>query len=899
MGIFVDKPLATPASGPNASAEDPDAIAVEIDVSEPEEEEEPAPSGQSFDDNLAKHFKTDPLNLLGMDISQDIEQDCTSRKEWTDCYENNIKYLGIKTEPKTQPWAGCSNVVVPMMLEAIVRFQSRGLSKLFPTNGPAVVGVRGVDTNSQIQLAMQKAQNAFNDYVQIFMPETLCESDRLLYSLAEVGYAVKKVYFDKRFNRTFTQLVRAEDFIMPYGFDNLATCPRFTQMVRRSILEVKSLQADGSYLDDPLMEGPEQMGEVEQAKSRVTGQEPSGVNRDADRFYECYVDLFIEEDEFKAPKKGTSPYVVTIQKGTDRIFAIKRNWDEQDPLRLKRVMFIPYLFVPGDGSYGYGIIHLVGQINAAAYKVLNQLLDAGTMSNLPALFRSRAARMSSQAPIAPGEIREVGLDPEELQKAFFPLPFKEPSLVLLQLLQELITSGKSFSGTADLDISASSQNAPVGTTLALLERQLEIQNAVQKRLHTSFGRELNLIKKTMAERQQQIHQEIFGELEQMVGAQNISLVPAGDATSSTLSQRIITLQAIAQQAVQAPQVYDLSALHRSMAISMGISDANVIVPDRSQIPPMSLVEENMALMTGKPVRALPEQDQLAHVTGHMALMQDPKFQAMYGQSPMGAQFASQIEAHIADHLALQYRNEIQQQLGVQLPPQGQQQPPQVDAILSSLVAQAAKRVQQQHASEAQQMKAQQMQADPAYQLEQQDLQIKNKKVDLDHQAKMAKLTHDTQKQQDHVKIETYRIATSDQQASESNKLALQKMALDDDRDRHGMASDILTHLSEQDQSQTEQAGDLGQRLLDHGEHLQQLSSQGEQQQKQHAVDLHKHHTQLQSQEKQHQDDLAVQQDQHQTGLQADMQKHESTLAAQKEQAEIAAKAAKNKPAAKK
>lgn len=816
MDSQVDKPARTPDSNllqfPGGEPIDDAQIEIEIEPDEQAESEEPAfeASMQDFDGNLADTLSDDRKSEIAIRLAHDLDEDIASRSDWEKDYKDNLKYLGLKTIKKDKPWKGACGTTHPMMLEAIVRFQSRALSKLFPTTGPATLSVLSDEMTPDLQLAVDKAQKAFNLHITERMRETQTESDRLLFALADIGFAAKKVYFNEKLKRVVTQLVKAENFYLPYGFDNLELAPRFTEEVRRSRNEVMDLQRSGFYSNFPLVDGAEDVGEVEQAKADITGQTVSITTNDAYRLYEIYVDLAIEEDEHGNRNGSTSPYVVTIDKDANRLFAIRRNWKQQDEIRSKRINFIPYLYVPGDGSMGYGIVHLVGQLASSATKLLRQLVDSGTLANLPAFLKSKTARMTSQDPIQPGECRDVDVDPADLNNAFKSLPFKEPSLVLLELLKLIVGEGKSFASTADLEISSSSQNAPVGTTLALLERQTEVANAVQKRLHTSFKSELSTIAHMMAEFEEERYQAIFGQLEQMVGGMdNIIIQPAGDPTSSTLSQRVIQLQAVVQLAAQTPQIYDMAALHRTLISAMGVQDVNSLVPDKSKSQPLSIVEEHMAFLTGKPVHCFPAMDHKSHITAHMALLGDAYYQQMMAHDPQAAMKQAQIQADIAEHLAFDYRSQIEQQLGVQLPPVGQPQPPQVDAALSQLVATASQRVSQMHASQAQQQKAAEQAADPAYQLEKRQLDIKEKDVEYKHMKAQADLQHKDKALAEKTNVEVLRIVTSDAQAGEARKAQLASDALNHDREMHGMAAD------------------LGSRLLDNQEHGEQLDHQAE------------------------------------------------------------------------
>jgi len=797
--------------------QDPDAPALEITLEEGDEGYEPSEESedlevtvQQFDGNLAEDIEPGILNKIGTEIVELVEEDKQSRERWEMEYKDSLQYLGIKmNEARSTPWQGAAGVVAPMMLEGIVRFQSRALGKLYPSNGPAVINIKGVEITPDLQIAVGKAQSNLNDHITLVMQETQSESDRLLFGLAQIGWAAKKVYYDDFLSRAVTQYVPAEDFIIPYAYDNLEICPRYTHEIRRTRQEVEQLQESGFYLSEILHDAEEEIGVVEETKSKLIGQEISVHNKDGVRLYEVYINYYFEEDVHS--NGGILPYVITIDQSTNKILSIRRNWKEEDSKKGKILNFARYIYIPSDGSYGLGLVQLVGQLSSAATKILRQLIDAGTLANLPALFKSRDARMNSQAPLTPGELRDVEIDAEQLAKAFYPLPFKEPSQTLLTLLQMIIAEAKSFSSTADLDISASSQNAPVGTTLALLERQTEVSNAVQKRMHTSFGQELRLIVDFIKDYEPEVYSSIFGDLLKINPDMKIIVVPSGDPTSSTMSQRILQLQAVAQQAQQAPGVFDLSAVARSMVTAMGLPDANLLVPDKSKMVPMDAISENVGFFTGKPAKAFPFQDHDSHITIHMALLTDQKYAQEFQGSPQAGALAAGIQSHIAEHYGFSYRNQIEKQLGTQLPPLGTPDDPQIESALSSLVANAAQQVAQQHASEAQQQKAAQQAADPAFQLEQQQLQIKAQAEQNKVHMHQAKLAMDDKWKAKQFELQELQILSQAKNTEAANQLQATTAQMNNDLAHnelaHSMAQTMLDHhhSTQQDQISQQQA----------------------------------------------------------------------------------------------
>ena len=573
-------------------------------------------------------------------------------------------------------------------------------------------------------------------------PELQDEIDVLLFGYANIGSGFVHVYFDESLGRNTVQYVKAEDFIIPYASNNLYTCIRITKRVRKSFDEIAKLVAAGVYVDTGISNGyyGDNPSPVEQAKITIEGQSPSYTNSDAARLYETNVNLRLEWDSFKAPRGLKSPYVVTLDSVSNSVLAIRRNWRQEDPLRRKRDHFVKFVYVPGEGSMGLGQVQLTGQLSSTCTKTLRQLVDSGTLANLPGGLKSSAARIDSPGPVAPGTWKDVNLNPEDLAKAFVNLPYKEPSVVLLELLKLIAQQAQSFNSTADLDISASSQNAPVGTTLALIERQTEVSNAVQHRMHASMRILLRTIKDFLKEYEPEEYAKIFGPLDKLVDPELVEIHPSGDPSSSTMSQRVLQLDSLFQKAQMFPQDYDTSALNRAMVSAMGLPDADAIVPDKSkQVPEMALAQEQMALLGGNPVKAFKEQNHQAHLQAHGALLTDPMYQAQLEQNPKAKIIAAGIMAHMLEHYVFDYLEELEQQFGHPLPAPGQPLPKPIQDSLDELVAQAAQKVNQLHASQQHQIAAQQAAQDPMLALEQQKLQIEKESVDNKHQAAMAAL----------------------------------------------------------------------------------------------------------------------------------------------------------------
>lgn len=821
----------------SASDEDPDLFEIELqpgddDYQEPEPEEKDL-ADQSFDGNLAETLDDNELMRIGMDLMRDVDADIRSRWKWEKVYKDSLKYLGVEQATRSTPWANACAVVHPGMLQGIVRFQSRALGKLFPSNGPCALAVKGIEINPQLQLIINRAQELYNHHITNVMIETQTETDRLLFGLAQIGFAAKKVYFDDdQMGRTVTHFVEAEDFILPYGTDNIEVCPRFTQRLRLSRGEVENLVIDGVYKEG-VLPAPnfETLDEIAEEKTKLTGQDQAPEVSDHVKIYEVYVNLRISDDEYGSEKGKRSPYIVSIDEETEKIYRIERNWKEADKRRKKRVNFALYRYVPADGSYGLGLVHLTGQLIMAATRILREVIDSGELANLPGILKSSAARMKSESPVAPGELRDVNLSPDELKNAFFPLPFKEPSPALIQLLELIISEIKAFSSTADLDISASSQNAPVGTTLALLERQTEISNAVQKRMHASFSRELILISEFMKEYEPEVYNAIFGELEQALQGKGILVLSAsGDPGSSTMAQRVMQLQAVMQNSAQAPQVYNLPVLHRTMITAMGLPDSLAIVPDNTNVPAMGIVEEISALLNSQPTKAFPDQDHKSHIAALMSFLNDPMYQQLFAKAPNAQQIVLAAYTLIAQHAAFEYREEIQQQLGGQLPPAGQPLSPEIESTLSQLVAQAAGRVAQAHAAAASQRAQQQQAADPAYQLEKEKLQLEAASSTAKHGLAQSKLELDAKKAdtaasqaQDKLDLEFLQVLTS---AKNDADILDQEAAAA----AHKIGDSLLGHAQHQDkidqqQQQTDQAGEQARVQAEQADKAHELAQQ--------------------------------------------------------------------------
>lgn len=712
---------------------DPEAVSIsgpgfEFDVIKAEEED-------AFSANLAEDMDESALETLASDLASDIDNDKNSRKEWEKTYTEGLKLLGLQYEERTEPWNGASGVFHPMITEAVVRFQSETITETFPAQGPVRTKIIGKET-PQKQEAAVRVQTDMNHELTDVMREFRPEHERMLWSLPATGSAFKKVYFDPNLGRQVSMFIPAEDVILPYGTTDLDTCYRMTHVMRKTKNEIIKLQQAGFYRDIELGDPTRAQTDIEKAKDRETGF--SDLNDDRYVLMEAHVDLdlpgFEDEDDDGEPTGVALPYVVTLIKGTNDVLSIRRNWEPTDDLRLKRQHFVHYQYIPGFGAYGFGLFHLIGGFAKSATSIMRQLVDAGTLSNLPGGLKSRGLRIKGDdTPIAPGEFRDVDIGSGALRDNILPLPYKEPSLVLAQLLGTIVEEGRRFAATADMKVSDMSANAPVGTTLALLERQLKVMSAVQARLHYSFKQELRLLAgiiRDYSDVSYGYEPEKGGRLAKAEDYSYVDIIPVSDPNAATMSQRVVQYQAVIQMAQMTPDIYDLPQLHRNMLEVLGIKNADKLVPLADDQKPKDPVSENMAALKNEPMKAFQHQDHESHIKVHMSAMQDPIIMQLVGQSPKAPMIQAAMMAHIAEHVGFAYRQKIEQQLGMPLPPEGEKLPPQIEIALSGMMAQAAQQVLQQSQGQVAQQQAQQSQQDPVVQMQQQELAIKEREIAL-------------------------------------------------------------------------------------------------------------------------------------------------------------------------
>jgi hypothetical protein len=800
--------------------EDPEAVRIGIDGMEIEIEPDKE-SEDEFNANLAEYISDDVLQSLAEELIGDYDEDVSSRKDWMQTYVDGLELLGMKIEERTEPWEGACGIYHPMLSEALVKFQSETMMATFPAAGPVKTQIIGKETPAKKEAA-QRVADDMNYQLTDVMKEYRPEHERMLWGLGLAGNAFKKVYFDPHLDRQVSFFVPAEDIVVPYGASNLESSPRVTHVMRKTENELRRLQVADFYRDIDLGTPENVLDEVEKKIAEKMGFRATSDNRF--KLLEMNVDLDLEGYEHKdekGEKTGIAlPYVVTIEKGSSNVLAIRRNWEPDDETYAKRQHFVHYGYVPGFGFYYFGLIHLIGAFAKSSTSLIRQLVDAGTLSNLPGGFKTRGMRVKGDdTPIAPGEWRDADVASGTLKDNLLPLPYKEPSQTLNVLLGQIVEEGRRFANTADLTLSDMSAQAPVGTTLAILERTLKNMSAIQARVHYSMKQELGLLKNIIAEYTPDDY-----DYEPTAGSRkakksdydDVDVIPVSDPNASTMAQKIVQYQAVLQLAQGAPQLYNLPLLHRQMLDVLGIKDAAKLVPMDDDQKPTDPVSENQNVLKGKPVKAFLSQDHQAHIVVHMSAMQDPKIQALLQQNPMAQAMQSAMMSHINEHLGFEYRKQIEQTLGMQLPPQTDESgeethmSPEVEARLAPMLAQAAQQLLQKNQQEAQQKQAQQQAQDPIIQMQMQELQLKSQ----ENQRKAAKDQADNAIKAAQLQIERERIQTQQTTDDKRIKMDAVKMAaqMQEDKQRHMMDTgvDILKQLS--NKSHEEQLRQMQERI---------------------------------------------------------------------------------------
>ena len=746
--------------------ENPDDVEIGIDgmvidlMPEPE-------TAEDFGANLAEYMDEGELGKLAGDLIGEYESDVASRKEWADMYVRGLEVLGMKYEERTEPWDGACGVYSTVLTEAAIRFQSETIIETFPAQGPVKTQIVGAIDKLKEEAA-ERVREDMNYKLTEQMPEYRPEHERMLYNLGLAGSAFKKIYFDPSLGRQVAIFIPAEDLIIPYGASNARTAERVTYVMRKTKNEIKKLQVAGFYRDVELGEPQMFNTDIEKKKAEEQGYDLNEDNRY--QLLEMCVDYdmpgYEDEDEIALP------YVVTIDRATTKVLSIRRNWNEDDKLKLRRQHFVQYTYIPGFGVYGLGLIHVIGGYARAGTSIIRQLVDAGTLANLPGGVKTRGLRIKGDdTPIAPGEWRDVDVPSGTMRDNMMPLPYKEPSQVLAGLLDRITEEARRLGSVADMKVSDMGANAPVGTTLALLERQLKTMSAVQARVHNSMKEEFKLLKEI-------IRDNTPAEYDYMpMGGKPsakredydiVEVIPVSDPNSATMAQRIMQYQAVIQLSAQAPQIYDLPQLHRQMIEVLGIKNADKLVPIEDDMTPRDPVSENMAFLTGKPTKAFVYQDHDAHIAVHMSLMQDPLLAAQIGQSPQAQKMQSEIMAHVSEHLAFSYRKKIEEQLGVPLPPPNTEMPEEAEVMLAKMVAMASQQVVAQSKGQAAQQQAQQQAQDPVMQMQMQELKIREQEA----QIKAMKVRGDLQLKAEELGLKARESA---QKVGEDPELAYQRL----------------------------------------------------------------------------------------------------------------------------
>jgi hypothetical protein len=754
----VDKGLYAAPKGMEQLAEEEQEI--EIEIVDPEEVtiktgdmeitiDPDAMEDEEFSKNLAEELSDKYMTELASDLLEDFSNDVNSRKDWLETYVDGLELLGLKIEERSEPWEGACAVYHPLLSEALVKFQAETMMETFPAAGPVKTSIIGKETPECLEAAARVQEN-MNYQLMDIMPEYRPEHERMLWGLGLSGNAFKKVYYDPTLERQVSLFVPAEDIVVPYGASNLETAERITHVMRKTKQEVYKLQQMGFYRDIELGDPDYDLDEIEKKIAEQMGFD--ATNDDRYKILEMNVNLDLEgfEDEDDGEKTGIAlPYIVTIDKGTSEILSVRRNWNQFDEQQKRREHFVHYGYIPGFGFYCFGLIHLIGGFSKSGTMLLRQLVDAGTLSNLPGGFKARGLRIKGDdTPIGPAEWRDVDAPSGTIRDNLMPLPYKEPSQVLAGLMDKIIEEGRRFASAADMKVSDMSANSPVGSTLAILERTLKVMSAVNARIYYSMKKEFGLLKNIIRDYTDPNYR--YDPATGTPGAKQddynkVNLIPVADPNAATMAQKVVQYQAVMQMAQQNPDIYDLPELNRQMLEVLGVKNINKLIPSKDDIKQLDPVSENMNIINGKPVKAFLDQDHEAHMAVHLAFAEDPKIRELVGQSQKAGMIQAAMEAHVAEHIAFQYRIEIEKQLGVPLPPSDEPLPVDVENEVARLTAPAAEKLLQANNAEAQQQKQQQEAEDPILQMQKAELQIKQEEAKVKAQKTMADIELDKAK----------------------------------------------------------------------------------------------------------------------------------------------------------
>ena len=741
--------------------EDPESVSIgigdiEIDI-EPGKDKT-----DDFDANLAEFMEESELQELAGDLLSDFDDDIDARKDWMQTYVDGLELLGMKIEERSEPWEGACGVYHPLLSEALVKFQAETIMETFPAAGPVKTKIIGKETPQKKESA-ERVQDDMNYQLTEVMVEYRPEHERMAWGLGLSGNAFKKVYFDPSLNRQVAVFVPAEDVVVPYGASNLETANRMTHVMRKTKNELRRLMVAGFYKDIDLPEPSNTLDDVEKKIAERMGFRATSDDRYKLLEMQVYLDLpGYEDTDEKGKETGIGlPYIVTIEKTSQEILAIRRNWHPEDETCQKRNHFVHYPYIPGFGFYAFGLIHLIGAFAKSGTSIIRQLVDAGTLSNLPGGLKTKGMRVKGDdTPISPGEFRDVDVASGTIRDNILPLPYKEPSQVLLALMNQIVDEGRRFAGAADLKIADMSSNSPVGTTLAILERTLKVMSAVQARVHYAMKQELKLLKEIIADYtpEEYDYDPVQGSRRaKKSDYDHVDVIPVSDPNAATMAQKVVQYQAVMQMAQANPQIYDLVELNRQMLEVLGIKNIGKLVPSAEDFKPKDPVQENMNILNGKPVKAFIYQDHEAHIIVHRSAMQDPKIMQIVGQNPKAQMIQASALAHINEHVAFQYRKEIEKQLGIPLPEMDKELPKDMEVEVSRMMALAAQKLLTKDQAEAAQQQAQQAAQDPLVQMQQQELQLKAKEVEI----KEKKLAMDAAAEADRIELEKSKIESQE------------------------------------------------------------------------------------------------------------------------------------------
>ncbi len=800
---MIDKPLEEmdPLLREEAEVEidivNPEAVSIEtedggmiIEFGPPEEE------GDSLKDlphsaNLAEHLDDNILSSIGTKVLDVYEEDLNSRQDWERAYKEGLDYLGVKTEDRNKPWAGACGLFHNMIMEAAVRFQSNAIMEIFPASGPVKTQIVGEVTEEKEDQAL-RIQTDMNYLLTQDLKDYRPETERMLFGLALCGPAFKKICFDPLTDMPDIKYVPAQDFIMPYGATSLKTASRYIHVLAKNINEVKKLQYTGFYREASIQPDYDSNSQLKDKIDKISYEYKQG-DEDMVTLLEAHIDLDIEglehTDEDGEPTGIALPYVVTVDKSSGKVLSVYRNWDESDPKKNKLIWFSAYNYVPGMGAYGYGLIHLIGGNAKASTAILRQLIDSGTLANLPGGLKAKGMRVAGDdSPIQPGEWRDVDVANGDIARSLYPLPYKEPSQTLFQLLGNVVEDGRRLASIADAEIGDVNSQAPVGTTLAIMERALKVMSAIQARLHASLQDEFSILVRVIRDSGSDRYKIDFGKMDGSKRddfSDRIDVIPVSDPNAATMSQRVMQYQAAIQLAAQAPQFYDLPELHRKMLEVLGIKDVKKIIPEKIDAPLLDPLSENINLTNMKPAKAYQVQDHESHIKAHMAYVQSPSVQQQLGQNPQANAIFAAFMAHIAEHVGFAYRAQIEQKLGIPLPAPGEPMPGDIESNLSKAIADASTMLLQQAQAQQQQQQFQQQAQDPVMQLQQAELQIKQAELQQKAQESQQKAQLEMVKNQTKAQLETARIQSQAQMAQQTAAVKAQQvqseLALDNQR----------------------------------------------------------------------------------------------------------------------